>query len=89
MVISDSGIEGGSRGGVGLQLGVIISESVKTVIKLTLGSPVLQVGITVRLVKQLSQPLFFFFLGLQGAHVWQWKYGWTFWRSRFCSCGFH
>ena len=37
MVVSDSVSKDGAMGGVGLQLGVIRADSVKTVIKLTLG----------------------------------------------------
>ena len=58
MAVSDSGSEGGLRGGVGLNLGLIIAESVKTVIRLALGSPVCQVRFKVRLVRKSYQPLF-------------------------------
>ena len=57
MSVSDSGSEGGSRGGVGLQLGVIRSESVKTLIRLSIGAPVCEVRVEERLDRKLSQPL--------------------------------
>ena len=49
MAVSESGSEGRERGEVGIQLGVIVSESVKTVDKLTLGAPVCQVRVETRL----------------------------------------
>ena len=43
MAVSDLGSEGGERGGVGIQIGVIRAEPVKTVIILSLGALVCQV----------------------------------------------
>ena len=57
MSVLDSRSEGGERGGVGLQLEVIIAESVKTVFKLTLDAPVCQVQVEMRLDIKYSQPL--------------------------------
>ena len=58
MSVSDSGSKGGERGGVGLQLGAIRAESVKTVVKLMLGDPLCQVRFETRLDRESSQPLF-------------------------------
>ena len=58
MAVSDSGSEGGARGGVGLQLGIIGADSVKTVIILALGAPVCQVRVEERLERKSPQPLF-------------------------------
>ena len=58
MAVSDSGSEGGERSGVGLQLGVIRAELVKTVVKLTPGAPVCQVRVETRLDRKSSRPLF-------------------------------
>ena len=66
MAVLDSGSEGGSRGRVGLQLGLIRAESVKTVIKLILGTPGCQVGFAVRLVRKSFRPLFVVLPGPEG-----------------------
>ena len=49
MAVSDSDTMGGERGGVGLQIRLIRAESVKTVVRLTLGAPVCQVRVETRL----------------------------------------
>ena len=41
---------------MGLQIGVIKSESVKTVVKLTLGAPVCQVRVETHLARKSSKP---------------------------------
>ena len=66
MEVSDLGSEGGARGGVGLQIGVIRAESVKTVIRLALGAPVFQVRVKERLKRKLHQPLLMAFPGPAG-----------------------
>ena len=66
MAVLDSSSEGGSRGWVGLQIRVIRAESVKTVIKLTLGYLLCQVLFAVRLVRKSSQPLFMVLPGPEG-----------------------
>ena len=48
MVVSDSGSKGGEKGGVGIQLGVIRSDSVKTVFELILCAPECQVRVETR-----------------------------------------
>ena len=57
MAVSDSDTMGGERGGVGLQLRLIRAESVKTVVRLTLGASVCQVRVETRLDRKLSQSL--------------------------------
>ena len=57
MSVSDLGSEGRERGGLGLQLGVIIAESVKTVVKLTLVALICQVWVETRLDRKSSHPL--------------------------------
>ena len=49
MAVLDSGSKGGERGRVGIHLGFIRVESVKTMFKLTLGAPVCQVHVETRL----------------------------------------
>ena len=66
MAVSDSGSEGGARGGVGIQLGIIRAESVKTVIRLALGDPVCQVRVEERLERKSPQPLFMALPGTAG-----------------------
>ena len=58
MAVSDLGSEGGLRSRMGLHIGVIRVESVKTVIRLALGAPLCQVQFKVRLVRKSYQPLF-------------------------------
>ena len=58
MVVSESGSKGGARGGVGLNLGVIRTQLVKTVIILPLGAPVCQVRVEDCLERKSPQPLF-------------------------------
>ena len=67
MAVSDLGSEGGERGGVGIQIGVIRAELVKTLFKLSLGAPVCQVRVEMRLVdRKLSQPLLISLTGPAG-----------------------
>ena len=58
MAVSASVSEGGARGGGGLHLGVVREESVKTLIRLAIGSPVCQVKVEECLERKLSHPLF-------------------------------
>ena len=57
MEVSDSGSKGGERGRVGLQIGVIRADSVKTMAKVTLGDPVCQVRVETHLDRKSSKPL--------------------------------
>ena len=54
MDVSYSGSKCGKRGRVGLQLGLIRAELVKTLFKLSLGDPVCQVRVETRLVDRKS-----------------------------------
>ena len=58
MAVLESCGEGGERRGVGIQLGLIRAELVKTLFKLSLGAPVYQLQVETRLVdREYSQPL--------------------------------
>ena len=58
MAVSDSVSKGGIGGGVGLQLGVIRAELVKSLFRLSLGALVFQLLVETRLVdRKLSQTL--------------------------------
>ena len=68
--MSDLGNKGRARGGMGLHLGVIRAELVKTVIKLTLGDPGCQVRSAAHLERKSSHTLFVVLPGPAGcAHV--------------------
>ena len=58
MSVLDSGSKGRERVWVGLQLGAISAESVKSVFRLTLGAPGCQVQSAARLERKSPQPLF-------------------------------
>ena len=58
MAVLDSGSKGGERGGMGLHIGLIRSELVKTLFKSSLGALVCQVRVETRFVdRKVSQPL--------------------------------
>ena len=67
MEVLDLGSEGGKRGRVGIQLGVIRVDLVKTLFKLSLVDPVCQVWVETSLVdRKLSQPLLIALPGPEG-----------------------